>query len=246
MTISVSQTTSAIAPRCPASFRAIGGTAPYVYSIASGGAGGTINSSTGAYVGPEDFHSDPTRNVDTIIAVDAIGESGSTQILVGTPLLLFCDIIAHELCIPRERVYLWDQKIMQPTDFGLFVAISVATAKPFGSSNRFNPDTNKADQFVSMMATLDVDVISRGPTARDRKEEIILALNSDYAKVQQTTNAFKVGTLSNRFINLSEIDGAAIPYRFRISVNMQYVYRKNTAAAYYTDFNVPPSVVTDF
>jgi hypothetical protein len=39
-----------------------------------------------------------------------------------------------------------------------------------------------------------------------------------------------------QFVNLSMIDGDAIPYRFNISVNMQYFVRKVKAVAYFDDF----------
>ena len=228
-----------MAPNCPASFLATGGTAPYSYFVKTGGAGGTIDASTGAYTGPINFKSSPFVNMDTVGVLDNNGDTTESTILIGSPLILFCDILSHELCIPRERVYLWDQKIMQPTDFGLYIAVSIPSTKPFGNTNRFNGTTNNSDQFVSMLAVLDIDIISRGPVARDRKEEIILALNSNYSQQQQTTNSFLIGTQSTRFINLSEVDGAAIPYRFRISVNMQYAYSKSSAAQFYSSFDEP-------
>lgn len=237
MVLALTQSTTAIAPRCPASFQATGGTAPYAYSIAAGGAGGSINSTTGAYTGPLYFKSSPFVNEDTIIVNDADGNTTRSKILIGSPLILFCDILSTELEICRDRVYLWDQKIIQPKDYGLYIAVSVASAKPFGNSNYFRGSDSVSDQFVSMQALLDIDIISRGPEARDRKEEVILALNSVYSQQQQTTNSFYIGQLSTRFINLSEIDGAAIPYRFRISVNMQYAYQKQKALPYFDTFS---------
>lgn len=245
MTLAISQSLTAIAARCKASFFASGGTSPYVFSVAAGGAGGVIDPVTGSYTAPLNFKSSPIENVDTIVVVDAVGATAQAQILVGSPLLLFCDIIAKELGICRSRVYVWDQKINQPTDCDLFVAVSVFNVKPFGTSNRFNVDTNEAEQFVAVMASLNLDIISRGPVARDRKEEVLLALNSVYAEQQQAANNFKIARLSSSFINLSEIDGAAIPYRFRISVNMQYSYPKQSQAPYFDEFNIPPGVVTN-
>lgn len=245
MVLTVAQTSTAITPGAPASFQGIGGTSPYSYSVATGGAGGAINPTTGEYTGPAGFKSSPYFNVDTIFVNDSLGATASAEILVGSPLILFCDILAHELSIARSRVYLWDQKIMQPTDFGLYIAVSVARAKPFGNSNSFNGTDNTSDQYVNMLNTLDLDIISRGPEARDRKEEVILALNSLYSQQQQSANSFFIGTISSNFINLSEVDGAAIPYRFRISVNMQYAYRKQTAAPYYDTFTEPVPITND-
>jgi len=181
----------------------------------------------------------PKQIFDTIQVVDSLGAIASSQIMVGTPLLLFCDIIQKELGLANGRVYLWDQKIMQPTDSGLYVAVSVLSCKPFANTNSFNGATGDAIQSVNMYALLQVDIISRGPEARDRKEEVILALESNYAQSQQEGNSFYIGKLppGSQFVNLSNQDGAAIPYRFNISVALQYFFVKTKAVPYYDDFS---------
>jgi hypothetical protein len=92
-----------------------------------------------------------------------------------------------------------------------------------------------------MYAQLQLDIISRGPAARDQKELVILALNSTYSQTQQQANSFLIGTLpaGGQFKNLSNIDGAAIPYRFSIDVGMQYFVSKTTAVPYFNTFPTP-------
>ncbi len=234
MTLALTQSATAVGVLAPASFLAVGGTEPYVYSIDAGGAGGTIDPDTGAYVAPAVLT--PGKSFDTVRVTDDDATEATTTILVGSPLLLFCDIIQSEMGLANGRVYLWDQKIMQPTDSGVYVAVSVVTCKPFANVNRA---TDESQQYLSMMAQVDVDIISRGPAARDRKEEVLLALGSTYSEQQQTANGFYIARLppGMRFINLSNVDGAAIPYRYKISVNIQYCFTKNTAIEYYDDFS---------
>lgn len=240
MSLVVRQNYTAIAANLTASFLASGGVPPYVYSVVAGGAGGTVNASTGVYTAPSAVPSDPAKLYDTIKATDATSVTATAQILIGTPLLLFCEIIQREMSLGGGRVYLWDQKIMQPTDSELYIAVSVPICKPFGNTNRQSVDGQSAEQFVSMQATLDIDAISRGPAARDRKEEIILALGSVYAEQQQEANSFLVAKLPHYggFRNLSNVDGAAIPYRYQISVNMQYAVAKTKTAPYFSDFSL--------
>src|ERR1017187_4668952 len=126
MVLALAQTATAVCPRCPASFQGAGGTAPYTYYVLSGGAGGTIDLNTGVYTGPLYFKSSPFFNTDIIAVDDATGATAKAHILVGSPLLLLCEIIQKELLLESDRVYLWDQKIMQPTDFGLYVAVSMS------------------------------------------------------------------------------------------------------------------------
>lgn len=228
--------TYAIAPGISTSFLGTGGVTPCTYSVLSGGAGGSIVAGTGIYTAPASF--DNAKLYDTIQVTDHIGATATAQILVGNPLLLFCDIIQTEMGLANGRVYLWDQKINQPKDSDIYIAISVMHCKPFGNSNVFNSD-GTSTQSINMLAMLSIDIMSRGTGARDRKEEILLALNSNYAKYQQALNCFKIGLLPSggNFVNLSNIDGAAIPYRFNVSINLQYFYTKTKAVDYFSTFS---------
>jgi hypothetical protein len=236
VSITVAQTLTAIGPGLTASFGASGGTGPYVYSVNPGGAGGSIDSSTGLYTAPAAVPSSAAHLYDTITATDSLLATGTAQILIGDPLLLFCDIIQTGLGLPAGRVYLWDQKIMQPTDNGLFVAVSVLSCKPFGNNNSHvgSSGGETSNQSVNMSAVLQVDIMSRDSSARTQKEAVLLALMSDYAQNQQAANGFYISKLppGGQFNNISSPDGAAIPYRFVISVVLQYAYTASAAVPY--------------
>ncbi len=91
-----------------------------------------------------------------------------------------------------------------------------------------------------------IDAISRGPAARDQRANILMALKSQYSEQQQEFNSFNIGSLpaNGNFVNLSHIDGAAIPYRFQISINMQYFVKLIQSVDYYDIFN-QPTVITN-
>ncbi len=239
--ITVKQTATAVGAGIQASFSANGGMAPYTFSVLPGGAGGAIGNSTGLYVAPLVLSDDPARSYDQIVVTDANGDTGTARILVGSALILFCDILQKELGLPNGRVYLWDQKIMQPHDSDLYIAVSESSCQSIGSTN-----TNVAVgggleslQTVVMSATIMVDFISKGPAARDRKEELIAALSSNYSKYQQDANSFNVAVLSvnAQFTNLSHVDGAAIPYRFQIPVKIKYLKTKSLGVEYFDKFD---------
>lgn len=225
-----------------------GGTAPYVYSIATGGAGGTINASTGLYTAPAEAPEDPRLSQVTLVVTDADDATAEAEILITTALGLFCEVIQREMGLADGRVYLWDQKINTPTDNGLFVAVSVPICKPFANTNQYDGSGSGLDsiQSLNMYAICDLDIISRGPAARDRKELVIMALKSTYSEAQQERNSFYIGKLpaGAQFVNLSQIDGAAIPYRYRISIALQYFVKKTQAVEYFTEFD-EVSVTTD-
>ncbi len=250
MSLFLRSSKSAMGPGLEASFLAGGGTEPYVYTVLPDGAGGTINASTGLYSSPVVLSGDPRLSRDTIRVTDGLGATADLSVLVTDPLGLFCEVLQKELGLADGQVYLWDQKINQPKNSDLYIAVAVMSAKPFGNTNRPVSAGDDAGldshQSVNMLATLQISAISRGPQARTRKEEIVLAWNSDYAQAQQEANSFYIGKLppGSQFVNLSSIDGAAIPYRFDISVNIQYFYRKIKPVSYMDEF-APVQVTTE-
>lgn len=221
-------------------FSHVGGTAPFTYSVIPGGAGGTINSS-GVYTSPN------TTGLDRVKITDATGASYIVDVRVGTAIQLVCDIIQNEMELGDRHVYMWDQKINAPTDEGLFIAVGVISCKPFGNSNTYFEDDDEGlseKQSINMQALLSIDIISRGTDARDRKEEVIMALRSNYAESQQELNSFSIAILPSSFVNLSQEDGAAIPYRFNISANLQYFVTKTKPIPYY-DTYILGDIATD-
>jgi hypothetical protein len=244
MSLSLSQTLTAVAVNVTSSFQAQGGTGPYTYSVRANGAGGSINSS-GIYTAPQVMGATPQTLYDTVVVTDNVGAVATAQILVGSPLFLLCDILQTYLGLAPGRVYLWDQKIIAPTDSGLYIAVSMMSCKPFANNSSY--DTNgDLIQYVNMLATIDIDIISRGPAARDQKEQVLMAIMSDYSQLQQSGNSFAIGRLpaGSKFINLSMVDGAAIPYRYKISFNMQYAVASTIATNIFTGFN-SPTVITN-
>ena len=226
MSLTLAQTFTAVSPGITASFGASGGTGPYTYAVLAGGAGGSIDASSGTYTAPPNVPANPAQLFDTIVATDSLGAAVSGQIMVGDALLLFCDIIQNQMGLPNGRVYLWDQKIMQPTDAGLYVAVSMLNPKVFANTKSYDGSGSGlvSNQSANIAATLQIDIISRDTSALRLKEQVLMALNSDYSEQQQNANSFFVGKLppGAQFNNLSSQDGAAIPYRFVISVVIQY------------------------
>ena len=240
MSLALSKYVSAMAAGLTTSVVGIGGVEPYTYAVLAGGAGGTINASTGFYTAPAALNSDPKKALDYITVTDSLSATAQGSILVTNTLGLFTEIIQREMGLDNAHIYWWDQKLPQPNDSSVYIAVSMERLRPFGNNKSFDADFNSV-QTLNVMATLGIDVISRSNEALFRKEEVLLALASDYSQFQQNANSFNIGRLPSNsdFINLSVIDGAAIPYRFRISVNMQYVFTKTQTVPYFDTFQTP-------
>lgn len=243
MTLNLTKNVTAIGPGLTTYFLATGGTPAYIYSVLAGGAGGAIDSSTGQYSSPAAVPASPQSAYDTIQVTDAMASTATAQILIGTPLILVCDILQTSLGLENGKVYLWDQKLNEPKDYSLYIAVSVLTSKPFGNTTRFDGVNMQTIQSVNMIDTVQIDLISRGPDARDKRANVLMALNSQYAEQQQEFNSFFIGKLPTNFVNLSHVDGAAIPYRFQISVALQYFVKLIQSVDYYDMFDQPAVII---
>lgn len=230
MALSLYQTKTALGPSRIAYFLGSGGTGAMTYSVVAGGAGGTINATTGFYTAPATVPVNPSQSSDTIMVTDSASPTPATAtatIMVGNTLDLVCDIIQHELGLASGRVFQWNGKIFQPTDQSMYVVIAVPGIKPFANTTKpKDGDWANSEQCAYLMATLDINVISRNTEASRRAPEVIMALLSQYSQAQQENNSFHIGRLPTRINDLSGIDGAAIPYRYQFSVNVQYSEKK--------------------
>lgn len=216
--------------------QADGGTGPYVFSVVNGSSGGSV-SSEGIYT------SGFTAGFDVVQVQDASGDLAFFKVYTGTVFHLLADIIQKQMGLKSGRVYLFDQKIFMPTDDDLFVAISVLRCNTFGSKSQFDPDVNKEVISCNFYADAQIDVISRSTEALLRKEEVVMALTSQYSERQQQLNAFHIGRLPTNFVNLSNVDGAAIPYRFSITCGLQYSTKKIEVGDYFDTFESPELTV---
>lgn len=217
-------------------FLATGGTSPYTYSIAPDGVGGTISPS-GLYTAPNKV------GTDKIIVTDSLGQKAVKIVNVGSILHLICDVIQNEMSLEDGRVYIFDQKKFMPTDEGVFVAVSMLSCKPFANNIEYDFTLDQQVQSSNFFASLQLDIISKSTEALLRKEELLMAMKSTYAEQQQELNSFHIGVISTNFVNLSQIDGTAIPYRFSITVNVQYQVKKIGSVPYFDSFE-DPSVIT--
>lgn len=233
MSLSVLQSTRAMSPNLTTPFGANGGTEPYSYSVLPGGAGGSIDSVTGLYTSPGSY------GTDTIEVTDSVSAIATSQIGILPPLLLVCDIIQTAMGLQNGQVYEYNQKINIPTDSKIYIAVGIQSCKPFGNRPKYvgTSGTLTAVQSVNMQATVSIDIFSRSNLALNQKEQVLLALSSPYSQQQMELNSFSVAPLTTSFVNLSSLDGAAIPYRFQTLVNMTYFSTLTTSPDYFTTFS---------
>lgn len=247
MALALIQNTYAIRAALSAQFFAVGGVEPYAYSVLPGGAGGSIGPSSGIYTAPATASYDPLRVFDTIRVDDYAGAFVTAKILVGSPLQIVMDILQREMVLPDGRVYLYNQKVLQPADSALYIAVRVENSNTFGQSRRSASTSGGMDSSgaVSMIDTVSFDLISRGLEALERRAEFLRVWNGNYAQFQQNFNAILIGRDPARpMMMIPDLDGAAIPYRFRATYHLQYAEKATAPIAYYDTIDAP-EIYTD-
>ena len=203
-----------------------GGTSPYTWSIVAGGVGGSVSSS-GLYVSPL------SSGTVTVKVTDSLSAVVTKTLTVCSTLELVCEIIKHEMGLASDQVYIYNQKIAPIKDERLYVSLRVDSLKPFGVTRR---GSDIEDLSVNMQATISIDIVSRTTEALFKKEQVLLALSSSFSHRVQNANAFHISRLSHGFVDLSNIEGASIPYRFNIALNILYVVTNQKSSEYYDTF----------
>lgn len=252
MSISVQGTKFATRPGLTTSFAASGGVAPYTYSLAQGNvAGGTIDPVSGLYTAPARVPEDSRNYYDYVIATDStgavsptVGEAGNCWISVGHCWQLVAEIFRHELGLPLGRVFLFDQKVNLPEDDRPFVVISIPGMSLIGSGIKPNgtpdsqgrPGWDKQLKWAQINYHMDVHLYSRDMDGLNRLPGMFVAASGLYSHQVQQENSFYLANIPRNVVNLSGLDGMAIPYHYVISFEAFYTNQWTTDAEYFNEF----------
>jgi len=136
-----------------------------------------------------------------------------------------------------RRVFIYNQNFILPTYDDLFLIISEIPGKVIASKSEFDPVTNKDVQEIIMQREVGIDIMSRNSEARQRKEEVLMALSSMYSQQQQEKNGFRVFSYSMSFVDVSENEGAGRLNRYRAAVLLHVRYTKQKDIDYFSWFD---------
>ena len=165
---------------------------------------------------------------------------------------IIIDILAHELDLPL--IYGVDVQGNQIPCFTIGysnallgttdkVQIAVQTMNITPVANNTKLDTSVTPpiekQYLSSLQTMQIDIMSANSEARQRSNEIILALDSIYSVQQQEKFQFKVNKSNTGFVNVSEAEGAQNINRFALTITcFTWYYKTKIIEEYYDQFNI--------
>ena len=152
------------------------------------------------------------------------------------PVKILCDIIKNLMGLTDQQIFIYNQNFKIPETSGIFVVVQYNTSQIYANNNEFLDATQEELLTTQTREDYTINVMSCDDTARTRKEEVILALNSNYSRNQQELYQFKIGRITGSFTNVSELEGAAVINRFALPVSLLAHYNKTLSADYYDNF----------
>ena len=153
------------------------------------------------------------------------------------------DIIRYNLNLNEDRVNIYNSKFNIPNDQYLFIGVEYKMSKVYSSKSEFEDTTDGfiEKQGLNTQEHYAILIFSRNTDALTRKEEIVQALGSIYARQQGDTYGFSIARIAP-IQDLSGIEGAAILYRFEINVVMLCRYEKIIPISWYGTFPLQATV----
>ena len=156
------------------------------------------------------------------------------------PLKVIADILQTKLGLKAGRVMLYNQKYNIPKDDKIFIMVSEEDNDVYAASTNTmdTPDGSGYEERndVLVRATAVIDVLSAGPEARERKHEVIMALNSIYSQQMQELNSLRIANLPVGFVNTSDLEASQMLNRFTIKFNILYRKSNKNSVDYYDKF----------
>ena len=138
--------------------------------------------------------------------------------------------------LDTQQIFIYNQNFKIPETSGLFVVIQFNSSRPYASNNEFIEATNEELLTTQTKEEYTVNVMSKDDTSRTRKEEVVMALNSNYSRNQQELYQFKIGKITGDFLNVSEVEGAAVINRFALPLTVLAHYSKTLSTDIYDTF----------
>ncbi len=156
-----------------------------------------------------------------------------------SPVQLLRLILLNQMSLQEARVNIYNQKWDIPTDDKIFISVGFMASKVYASRNEnyVLEGVYKSRQLLNVQEIWDINIFSRSTEALFRKEEVVMALTSQYAQQIQEKYNFSIGRIPASFNDLSDLEGSARIYRFGINVPVLAWYKKEKTADYFDSFS---------
>lgn len=153
---------------------------------------------------------------------------------MATPFTELKSMITSYMELDSNRVWNYASNVKAPTDENIFVTMAIESQKKLGKKSEFDGDSLTDSQYISIAARINIEICSRGYDAEDRKEELLMMLDSIIGQQIMEDNNIRIDTAGD-MLDLSAVEGPGILRRFRLPVIVYYVKSKGETTDQYFD-----------
>ena len=149
------------------------------------------------------------------------------------------DMLKTEMEIPNDNVWIYSQnrKIPDNAD-GLYANVGMIYSKIMSSKSYYRDYDDKEIQEVLECCSVQINIMSYDNSARDRRNEVLMALNSFYAIELMNKEQFRINDIPSSFVNTSSVFGGSELNVFSIVVKCFFTTRKVKGTSYYDTFSI--------
>jgi len=150
------------------------------------------------------------------------------------------DIIKDSMSLTDQQIWLENLDFKISEQKGLFVIIQQTNSNSYSTTNRYKEDVGqtKIQENITSLTREEylINIMSKDTSARTRKEELILALNSYKSQDEQAKYDFKISQIGN-MVNLSELEGSGMLTRYGLTISVLARYNLTRDVPYYDTFS---------
>ncbi|MBD3283539.1 hypothetical protein GF396_04525 [Candidatus Pacearchaeota archaeon] len=149
--------------------------------------------------------------------------------------VLLADILTNEFNISADRVVIYNQNFVAPSDDELYIIVKIRDDKIISSKIEFDESSKEEVKSVVIFTRLNIILTSKNESAKLRKHEAITSLKSYYSEGVQQQNNIKIMRIGD-ILDGSFVEGSSSLYRYIIPVMISSVEIKRTSIDYYDKF----------
>ena len=153
---------------------------------------------------------------------------------------LIGNLIKDEMRLDDGQVMIYDERFPIPKDKRLYITIGMMDVAPYANNTRTLTDDsgNLIElQSLNQTETISINAYSASDEARERKHEIIMALNSTRAQQVCEQHSMHIGRLPTTFNDATYLETTAMLSRFAITIRVHRLYTKEKPIEYYDEFS---------
>jgi hypothetical protein len=158
------------------------------------------------------------------------------------PVKIIADILSHEMNLPPERIFIYNDGRVLPNDDGLYIVLYVNSRPPYGARTYYKgePSNLIEVQTLNVKETIIASAVSKNTDARTRSYEVQMAINSTFAQQKQEEFGCHISMIAP-VRDMSFLEETARLNRFDTEITILTVYEKETPVDYFDSVDTESS-----